>query len=143
MTVHGRFLRGSGHTAGLTGMQFVITLDADTQLPAGSAQKLIGTLAHPLNRPYYDSKKGRVTRGYGILQPTAAVTLPAPPRPPDALREVREMGYATKGQLRDLSGQEFDEVDGKPDDLRQCDPRHHVREALMDGGSDDSQPTSP
>ena len=43
------------------------------------------------------------------------------------------MGYAAKGQLRELSGQEFDEVDGKPYDLRQCDPRRKVRAALMDG----------
>ena len=77
MTGEGEFLRVTGDNSVLKGVQFVITLDADTQLPAGSAQKLIGTLAHPLNRPYYDAKKCRVTRGYGILQPTAAVTLPS------------------------------------------------------------------
>src|SRR6185437_387712 len=57
-------------------LKYVITLDEDTQLPLGSAGKLIGTMAHPLNRPWYDEKKGRVTKGYGILQPRVDVSLP-------------------------------------------------------------------
>ncbi len=32
-------------------------------------------MAHPLNRPVYDAKKGRVTDGYGILQPRASISL--------------------------------------------------------------------
>ncbi len=50
-------------------VQFVITLDADTKLPPGSAKKLISTIAHPLNRAYYDSNKKRITKGYAIIQP--------------------------------------------------------------------------
>ena len=50
-------------------IKYVITLDADTVLPIGMAAKMIGTIAHPLNTPYVDSKKGIVTEGYGILQP--------------------------------------------------------------------------
>ncbi len=57
-------------------IKYVITLDADTQLPLSSAWKLIGTLAHPLNRAWYDEKKKRVTKGYGILQPRITVSLP-------------------------------------------------------------------
>ena len=57
-------------------IKYVITLDADTQLPLGSAWKLIGTMAHPLNRPWYSEKKKRVTDGYGILQPRVTVSLP-------------------------------------------------------------------
>ena len=57
-------------------IKYVITLDADTQLPLGSAWKLIGTMAHPLNHPWYDEKKKRVTKGYGILQPRVTVSLP-------------------------------------------------------------------
>ncbi|MBK5270847.1 MAG: cyclic beta 1-2 glucan synthetase, partial [Bacteroidia bacterium] len=57
-------------------IKYVITLDADTQLPLGSAWKLIGTMAHPLNRAWYDEKKKRVTKGYGILQPRITVSLP-------------------------------------------------------------------
>ncbi|NEV93844.1 glycosyltransferase 36 [Psychroflexus sp. YR1-1] len=50
-------------------VQFVITLDADTKLPPDSAKKLISTIAHPLNRAWYDHKKNRITRGYSIIQP--------------------------------------------------------------------------
>jgi cyclic beta-1,2-glucan synthetase len=57
-------------------IKYVITLDADTQLPLGSACKLIGTIAHPLNRAWYNEKKKRVTKGYGILQPRVTVSLP-------------------------------------------------------------------
>ena len=57
-------------------IKYVITLDADTQLPLGSAWKLIGTMAHPLNHPLYDATKKRVTEGYGILQPRVTVSLP-------------------------------------------------------------------
>lgn len=57
-------------------IKYVITLDADTQLPMGTAWKLIGTMAHPLNHAVYDEQKKRVTKGYGILQPRVAVSLP-------------------------------------------------------------------
>lgn len=56
-------------------VSFVITLDADTQLPHGTARKLIGTLAHPLNRPQYDARHQCNTRGYSILQPRVSVHL--------------------------------------------------------------------
>ena len=52
---------------------FVITVDADTVLPRESAQDLIATLAHPLNRPEFDEKTGRVISGYTILQPRTEV----------------------------------------------------------------------
>ncbi|MCH8534813.1 MAG: glycosyltransferase 36 [Flavobacteriaceae bacterium] len=52
-----------------TPVQFVITLDADTKLPPGSAKKLISTIAHPLNRAFYDLSKERITNGYSIIQP--------------------------------------------------------------------------
>ncbi len=57
-------------------IKYVITLDEDTQLPLNSAWKLIGTMAHPLNHAWYDEKKKRVTKGYGILQPRITVSLP-------------------------------------------------------------------
>ena len=37
--------------------------------------KLIGIIAHPLNRPRFDPRLGRVTEGYGILQPRVSVTM--------------------------------------------------------------------
>ena len=40
-----------------------------------AARRLVGTLAHPLNRPRFDPAKGRVTEGYGIIQPRIGVNL--------------------------------------------------------------------
>ena len=37
---------------------------------------MVGAMAHPLNRPLYDEKKGRIVAGYGILQPRVAISLP-------------------------------------------------------------------
>ncbi len=59
----------------LSQIRYVITLDFDTQLPHGTARRLIGTISHPLNRPYFDPEVGRVTRGYGILQPRISISL--------------------------------------------------------------------
>lgn len=55
--------------------KFVITLDSDTQLPRDSARKLIGMAIHPLNRPHFDDKLQRVTKGNGILQPRISISL--------------------------------------------------------------------
>ena len=57
-------------------VRFVITLDADARLPRGAATKLVGTIAHPLNRPVYDREKGRVVEGYAVLQPSVKPLLP-------------------------------------------------------------------
>ncbi|MBS1185758.1 MAG: cyclic beta 1-2 glucan synthetase, partial [Proteobacteria bacterium] len=56
-------------------IQYVITLDTDTQLPRDAARTLVGNLAHPLNRPVYDAAKGRIVEGYAILQPRASISL--------------------------------------------------------------------
>jgi cellobiose phosphorylase len=78
------FIRGSavdafevteGDLPWLRDVRFVITLDADTVLPRSAAAALIGTIAHPLNRAEYDPARGRVVRGYGILQPRVSVSL--------------------------------------------------------------------
>ncbi|TAK02465.1 MAG: glycosyl transferase [Chloroflexota bacterium] len=58
-------------------VRYVVTLDADTRLPRGAVARLVGTIAHPLNRPTFDPATGRVTEGYGILQPRITPTLPA------------------------------------------------------------------
>ncbi|HWS02439.1 MAG TPA: cyclic beta 1-2 glucan synthetase, partial [Gammaproteobacteria bacterium] len=59
----------------LASIQYVITLDTDTQLPRDAARALIGSIAHPLNRPVYDADKGRIVEGYAILQPRASISL--------------------------------------------------------------------
>ncbi|HEV2179156.1 MAG TPA: hypothetical protein VGR59_02495, partial [Gemmatimonadaceae bacterium] len=66
-----------GDTGAIRHARYVITLDADTVLPPDAAPHLIGALAHPLNRAVYDPARGRVVRGYGILQPRVAVSLPS------------------------------------------------------------------
>ena len=81
-----RLLRGATDTSfmpvpGLTqqipaDVRYVITLDADTRLPRGAVQGLIGKMAHPLNRAVLDSAKQRVRSGYGILQPRVTPSLP-------------------------------------------------------------------
>ncbi len=64
----------------LRNVKYVIALDSDTQLPRDTARLLVGTMAHPLNRPIYDEKLGRVTAGYSILQPRMGVTVPSAAR---------------------------------------------------------------
>lgn len=54
-------------------IQFVITLDTDTELVLYSAQKLIGAMAHPLNRARLSADGRRVDGGYGIMQPRVNV----------------------------------------------------------------------
>jgi cellobiose phosphorylase len=77
-----RFLRGHGASdfhlrVGdaeiLRGATYVITLDADTELPPEAARRLIATMAHPLNRPVRDSSQHRVVAGYAVLQPRVSV----------------------------------------------------------------------
>ncbi|MBF6606333.1 MAG: hypothetical protein IVW53_12195 [Chloroflexi bacterium] len=80
-------LRGSATTSILTtgraastpptDVRYVVTLDADTRLPRGAVGRLVGTIAHPLNQATFDPRAGRVTHGYGVLQPRITSTLPA------------------------------------------------------------------
>jgi cyclic beta-1,2-glucan synthetase len=78
-----RLLRGAtdtsfdvqvGERSVLPGVRYCITLDSDTRLPRDGAKKLVGVMVHPLNRPFFDPRSGRVTEGYGILQPRVSVT---------------------------------------------------------------------
>ena len=81
-----RLLRGARDTNFVTAegglpvaphdVRFVITLDADTKLPRDTVRRLIGKLAHPLNRPRFDAKAGRIVEGHGILQPRITPSLP-------------------------------------------------------------------
>ena len=81
-----RLLRGATDTSFLSlggqppkvpvGVRYVITLDADTRLPRDTVHRLIGKMAHPLNRPRFDANAGRVVAGYGVLQPRVTPALP-------------------------------------------------------------------
>ena len=78
-------------------IRYVITLDADTQLPREAARRLIGTIAHPLNRPGSPHPTlpprvgeggvgggqggwGRVVEGYAVIQPRIGLHFPAATR---------------------------------------------------------------
>ncbi|MGE0705703.1 MAG: hypothetical protein AB7P22_17410, partial [Vicinamibacterales bacterium] len=78
-----RLLRGAtdtsfstqvGDVSILQEVRYCITLDSDTRLPRNVARELIGVITHPLNRPTIDPASGRVTEGYGVLQPRVSVT---------------------------------------------------------------------
>lgn len=56
-------------------VRYVITLDADTQLPRDSARRLVATLAHPLHRAVIDPVTNTVVEGYGILQPRVGISV--------------------------------------------------------------------
>ncbi|MGA8540643.1 MAG: glycosyl transferase, partial [Terriglobales bacterium] len=78
-----QFLRGHydsfpvkvGDLSILPKARFVITLDTDTELPRGSAHRMVGTIAHPLNRAIIDPGNNIVVAGYGILQPRVGVSV--------------------------------------------------------------------
>ena len=57
-------------------VRYVVTLDADTHLPRDTVRRLVGKMAHPLNRPRFDAASGQVVEGYAVLQPRVAPSLP-------------------------------------------------------------------
>ncbi|MEP7365755.1 MAG: glucoamylase family protein, partial [Acidobacteriota bacterium] len=72
-TVYDRFVWAGTEPENI---RFVITLDADTQLPANTARRLIETLAHPLNQVSLLPDGRTRRRGYTIIQPRVSITLP-------------------------------------------------------------------
>jgi cyclic beta-1,2-glucan synthetase len=77
-----RFLVGQGSPAILHAgslehpIRYVITLDADTQLPPGSARRMVETISHPLNCVELDAQTRVRVRGFSIIQPRVSVALP-------------------------------------------------------------------
>ncbi|MCK9994351.1 MAG: cyclic beta-1,2-glucan synthetase, partial [Alphaproteobacteria bacterium] len=63
-----------GNLEALHGIRFVVTVDADTILPPGSVSRLVGALAHPLNKAEFDATSGRVRSGYTIIQPRVEIS---------------------------------------------------------------------
>lgn len=58
-------------------IKYVITLDADTELVLNTAQKLVGLMAHPSNRPVLSKNKDKVIKGHAIVQPRVSVDIEA------------------------------------------------------------------
>ena len=81
-----RLLRGATDTtfmdvgratpAAPKGVRYVVTLNSDTRLPRDAVRRLIGKMAHPLNRPRLDADGRRVVEGYAVLQPRVTPSLP-------------------------------------------------------------------
>jgi sec-independent protein translocase protein TatB len=85
-----------------------------------------------------------------VILVVAALLVIGPDRMPEysaklarLVRQVRGLADTARVQLREQMGPDFDDVDWKQYDPRQYDPRRIVREALMDDGSGDVQPSSP
>ena len=70
-----RFPVKVGELSILKSVRFVITLDSDTELPRGTAHRMVGALAHPLNQAIVDPQTNTVVAGYGILQPRVGVSV--------------------------------------------------------------------
>ncbi|HSJ52866.1 MAG TPA: cellobiose phosphorylase, partial [Anaerolineae bacterium] len=77
-----RLLAGRGETSNtvrvgdpdvLGRIRYVVTADADTVLPRGSVQRLVGTIAHPLNRAEFATGSQEVVAGYTVLQPRVEI----------------------------------------------------------------------
>lgn len=71
----GTFQHMEGNPEQLSGIKYVITIDADTKLSIETARRLLGTITHPLNKAVVDEEKGVVQEGYGLLQPRISVDI--------------------------------------------------------------------
>ena len=57
----------AGDVTHLHSVNYLLALDSDTQLPLDTAKDMLAAALHPANRPVFDTRQGRVVRGYGIL----------------------------------------------------------------------------
>ncbi len=63
-----------GNLPAVRDIRYVVTVDADTLLPPGSVARLVGTIAHPLNRAWLNRERNRVVRGYSLVQPRVEIS---------------------------------------------------------------------
>ena len=100
----------AGAVHALRRIRYVITLDSDTQLPRGTAGRLIGAMAHPLNQAIVHPRLRVVTAGYGILQPRVGVSVASASRSRLAALYSGETGFdiytrAVSDVYQDLFGE--------------------------------------
>jgi hypothetical protein len=100
----------AGRIEVLSQIRYVLTLDSDTQLPRGTAARLIGTIAHPLHQAVVHRKLRIVTEGYGILQPRIGVSVRSASRSRLAAIYSGQSGYdiytrAVSDAYQDLYGE--------------------------------------
>ncbi len=107
---HDSFPLKAGPLEILDRVRYIITLDSDTQLPRGTAARMVGTMAHPLNQAIIDPKLRIVTAGYGILQPRVGVSVSSASRSRLASLYSGETGFdiytrAVSDVYQDLFGE--------------------------------------
>jgi cyclic beta-1,2-glucan synthetase len=119
-------------------IRFVITLDSDTELPRGSAHRMVGTLAHPLHQAIIDPEKNIVNAGYGILQPRVGVSVQSTGRSRLAAIYAGETGFdiytrAVSDAYQDLYGEGSYSGKGiyEVDTVQQVLNRRFPRNALL------------
>ena len=56
-------------------IKYIITLDSDTDLTLNSGLKLVGAMAHILNKPMLNEKEDLVISGHAIMQPRVGIGL--------------------------------------------------------------------
>jgi hypothetical protein len=91
-------------------VRFVLTLDSDTELPRGTAHRLIGAMTHPLNQAIVDTDDNIVVAGYGILQPRVGISVQSASRSRLASIYSGQTGFdiytrATSDVYQDLKGE--------------------------------------
>ncbi|HLI63437.1 MAG TPA: hypothetical protein VKV05_08550, partial [Terriglobales bacterium] len=99
-----------GDLSVLPQVRFVLTLDSDTELPRGTAHRLIGAMAHPLNQAIVDPHDNIVVAGYGILQPRVGISVRSASRSRLASIYSGQTGFdiytrATSDVYQDLKGE--------------------------------------
>ncbi len=107
---HDSFPVKVGDLSVLPTVRYVITLDSDTELPRGSARRMIGALAHPLNQAIIDPQQNIVVAGYGILQPRVGLSVQSSARSRLAAVYAGETGFdiytrAVSDAYQDLYGE--------------------------------------
>jgi hypothetical protein len=107
---HDSFPIKAGPLEALERVRYVITLDSDTQLPRGTAARMVGTMSHPLNQAIVNPKLRIVTEGYGILQPRVGVSVSSAARSRLASLYSGETGFdiytrAVSDVYQDLFGE--------------------------------------
>ncbi len=137
---HDSFPVKVGDLSILPKIRFVITLDSDTELPRGSADRMIGAMAHPLNQAIIDPdpEKNIVVAGYGILQPRVGVSVQSASRSRLASLYSGETGFdiytrAISDVYQDLYGEGIFAGKGiyEVDTVQQVLERRFPRNALL------------
>ena len=102
------FVEVGGRSPGFpSDVRYVITLDADTRLPRDTARRLVGKMAHALNRPRFDAATGHVLQGYAVLRPAGDTVVTGRARGFDL-----STGLLQRKRDRSLFGRGFRRVPG-------------------------------